>query len=271
MEKATDYLQIAKDLLYEYGPRILTALALLLLGLWVIRLITRGIRRALRKRQMDETLQRFLSNLAGWILKVMLFIAVLSQLGIESTSFIAVLGAAGLAVGLALQGSLSNFAGGVLIMLFKPFRVGDLIEAQGELGTVKEIEIFTTKLLNPQNKLVIIPNGALSNGNIINYTAEGVLTIFHEIGVSYDADIRQTKEVLMNVLTSQEKVLRDPPPSVSVCALADSSVNFAVRPTVKAEHYWDVYFATLENAKKALDAAGIEIPYPHSVEIHKGE
>ena len=269
MEKSTEYLQIAKNLLFEYGPRVLAALALLLIGLWVIKMITKGIRKALRRREMDETLQRFLSNLISWILKVMLFIAVLSQLGIESTSFIAVLGAAGLAVGLALQGSLSNFAGGVLIMLFKPFRVGDIIEAQGELGVVKEIEIFTTKLVNPQKKLIIIPNGALSNGNITNFSAEGILTIFHEIGVSYDADIRQTKEVLMNVLTSQEKVLKDPAPMVEVSALADSSVNFAVRPSVKTEHYWDVYFDTLEMSKKALDAAGIEIPYPHSVEIHK--
>ena len=154
-------------------------------------------------------------------------------------------------------------------MIFKPFKVGDLIEAQGELGNVKEIQIFTTSLLTPQNKLVIVPNGALSNGNITNYSAEGILKIFHVIGVSYDADIKQTKEVLMKVLTSQEKVLSDPPPMVEVTALGESSVDFAVRPAVKAEDYWDVYFATLENAKEALDAAGIEIPYPHSVEIQK--
>ena len=199
----------------------------------------------------------------------MLFIAVLSQLGIESTSFIAVLGAVGLAVGLALQGSLSNFAGGVLIMLFRPFKVGDIIGAQGELGKVKEIEIFTTKLVTNQNRLVILPNGALSNGTIVNYTAEGFQKIFLTIGVSYDADIKQTKQVLMKVLTSQDKVLSDPPPLVEVSELADSSVNFAVRPAVRSEHYWDVYFETLERAKNELDAAGIEIPYPHQVEIHK--
>lgn len=269
MEDASTYIEKAKDMLMEYGPKLLAALALLVIGLWIIKLITKGIRKTLKKRDMDGTLQKFLSNLVGWILKVMLFIAVLSQLGIESTSFIAVLGAAGLAVGLALQGSLSNFAGGVLIMLFRPFKVGDLIEAQGELGVVKEIEIFTTKLVTPQKKQVIIPNGALSNGNITNYSAEGILTIFHEIGVSYDADIKQTKEVLMEVLKGQDKVLDEPAPMVEVCALADSSVNFAVRPSVRAEHYWDVYFDTLEKSKQALDAAGIEIPYPHSVEIHK--
>ena len=268
-EEAIDYVEKGKNLLFEYGPKLLAAIALLLIGLWIIKLILKGIKKATKKRQMDETLQKFITNLIGWILKVMLFIAVLGQLGIESTSFIAVLGAAGLAVGLALQGSLANFAGGVLIMLFKPFKVGDLIEGQGELGTVKEIEIFTTKIVTPQNKLVIIPNGALSNGNITNYSAQGVLTIFHEIGVSYDADIKQTKEVLMGVLQSQDKVLKDPAPMVEVCALADSSVNFAVRPSVQAVDYWDVYFKTLELSKEALDAAGIEIPYPHAVEIQK--
>jgi small conductance mechanosensitive channel len=269
MEKSTEYLQFAKDLLFEYGPRTLAALALLLIGLWIIKMITRGIRKALARREMEQTLQRFLSSLVSWVLKVMLFIAVLSQLGIESTSFIAVLGAAGLAVGLALQGSLSNFAGGVLIMLFKPFKVGDVISAQGELGTVKEIEIFTTKLLTPQNRLVIVPNGALSNGNIINYTAEGFQKIFLTIGVSYDADIKQSKEVLMNSILKQENVLQDPPPLVEVSGLGDSSVDFAVRCSVPNEHFWPVQFSLIATIKEDLDAAGIEIPYPHSVEIHK--
>jgi len=269
MDNLSVYVDKFKDMLFEYGPKLLGAIALLVIGLWIIKQLMKGIRKAAKKGGIEETLQRFLSNLIGWILKIILFIAVLGQIGIESTSFIAVLGAAGLAVGLALQGSLANFAGGVLIMLFKPFKVGDLIEAQGELGNVKEIQIFTTKIITPQNKLVIIPNGAMSNGNITNYSHQGILKIFHVIGVSYDADIKQTKEVLMNVLTSQEKVLKDPPPLVEVTALGDSSVDFAVRPAVKAEDYWNVYFATLENAKIALDAAGIEIPYPHSVEIHK--
>ncbi len=269
MENASKYIDKIKDILIDYGPKVIGAILLLIIGLWIIKLILRATKKALKKRGMEETLQKFLTNLIGWILKVMLFIAVLGQIGIESTSFIAVLGAAGLAVGLALQGSLSNFAGGVLIMLFKPYKVGDLIEAQGELGNVKEIEIFTTKILTPQNKLVIIPNGALSNGNITNYTSEGILKVFHVIGVSYDADIKETKNVLMNVLTSQEKVLKEPAPMVEVAALGESSVDFAVRPSVKSEDYWDVYFETLEKAKEALDAAGIEIPYPHAVEIQK--
>ncbi len=253
----------------EYGLKVLGAIAIWIIGSWIIKKIMKLMDLAMSKRDYDESLQKFLKNLLGWILKVLLIIAILGNLGVETTSFAAILAAAGLAIGMALQGSLSNFAGGVLIMIFKPIKIGDLIEAQGELGHVKEIEIFTTKVLTPQNKLVIIPNGALSNGNITNYSAEGVLKIFHTIGVSYDADIKQTKEVLMEVLVSQEKVLKDPPPMVEVSALGESSVDFAVRPAVKVEDYWDVYFDTLEKSKIALDAAGIEIPYPHSVEIQK--
>ena len=202
-------LEFLKEALFNYGPKLIGAIALLIIGLWVIKLLQKGLRKTFQIRDLDESLQKFLLNLSGWVLKIMLFIAVLGQIGVESTSFIAVLGAAGLAIGLALQGSLANFAGGVLIMLFRPFKVGDFVEAQGEKGTVKEIEIFTTKILTPQNRLVIIPNGILSNGNITNYTSEGTLKIFQVIGVSYDSDIKLAKEVLMNVLTSQNKILKD--------------------------------------------------------------
>ena len=221
------------------------------------------------KGSYDISLQKFLLNLVTWGLKIFLIITVISTLGVETTSLAAVIAAAGLAVGLALQGSLSNFAGGVLIMIFKPYKIGDLIEAQGVLGVVKEIEIFTTKMVSPENKLIIVPNGAMANGNIVNYTAEGKIRVDTVIGVGYDEDIKKTKEVLLEVLTSNPKVLQDPAPSVNVMELADSSVNFAVRPFCKPEDYWDVYFATYENSKIALDKAGIEIPYPHSVEIHK--
>ena len=186
-----------------------------------------------------------------------------------TTSFAAIIAAAGLAIGLALQGSLGNFAGGVLIMIFKPFKIGDLIEAQGEVGVVKQIEIFTTKLTGLSNREIIIPNGSLSNGNIINYTTEGTRRVDLVFGVSYDADIKKTKEVLMSVLTSHPKVIDTPAPTVNVLELADSSVNFAVRPWCNAEDYWTVYFEVTENTKIALDAAGIEIPYPHQVEIQR--
>ena len=156
-------------------------------------------------------------------------------------------------------------------MIFRPIKIGDLIEAQGEIGVVKEIEIFTTKLTGLSNKEIIIPNGSLSNGNIVNYSTEGTRRVDLVVGVSYDSDIKQTKDVLMNILTSNDKVLKDPKPSVTVLALADSSVNFAVRPWCKTEHYWDVFFETTENVKLELDKAGIEIPYPHRVNINKTE
>ncbi|MCH3881067.1 MULTISPECIES: mechanosensitive ion channel family protein [Tenacibaculum] len=266
MEK---YIVQIKDLLFEYSPKVITALAILIVGLFIINLIIKAVKRILHKRGIDITLQKFIGNLLGWALKILLIITVIAKLGIETTSFAAIIGAAGLAVGLALQGSLANFAGGALIMIFKPFKIGDLIEAQGEIGVVKEIEIFTTKLTGLSNREIIIPNGALSNGNIINFSSEGTRRVDLTFGVSYDADIKQTKDVLMNVLTAHPKVLKDPTPTVNVSELADSSVNFAVRPWCKTEDYWTVYFDVTENTKIALDKAGIEIPYPHAVEIQK--
>jgi len=244
-------------------------LVILVVGWMLIGWVVKVAKHFMNKKGIDKTLQKFLANLIGWTLKVLLFVTVISQLGIATTSFAAIIGAAGLAVGLALQGSLANFAGGVLIMIFKPFKIGDLIEAQGALGVVKEIQIFTTKIVSPENKLIVLPNGALSNGNITNYTAEGKLRVDLVFGVSYDADIKKTKEVLLKVVQSHPKVLKDPPPTVHVLELADSSVNFAVRPWAKPEDYWDVYFDITEQVKIALDQAGIEIPYPHTVEIHK--
>ena len=253
----------------SYGVPLLKAILIYLIGSWIIKKITKAVKKMMAKGSYDESLQKFLVNLVSWALKIFLIITVISTLGVETTSLAAVIAAAGLAVGLALQGSLSNFAGGVLLMIFKPYKIGDLIEAQDSLGVVKEIEIFTTKLVSPDNKLVIVPNGAMANGNITNYTAEGKIRVDTVIGVGYGEDIKKTKDVLMEVLTSNELVLKDPAPSVNVMELADSSVNFAVRPFCKPEHYWDVYFATYENSKLALDKAGIEIPYPHEVQINK--
>lgn len=259
------------DLLIVYGPKLVMAILIWIIGSWVIKLLVKGIKKALEKGDYDISLKKFLVNLVSWALKIVLIIVVLGTVGVETTSFAAILAAAGLAIGLALQGSLGNFAGGVLIMLFKPFKVGDLIEAQGETGVVKQIEIFTTKLTGLSNREIIIPNGALSNGNIINFTTEGTRRVDLTFGVGYDADIKQTKEVLMSVLTSHPKVLKEPAPTVNVSELADSSVNFAVRPWSKAEDYWAVYFDVTENTKIALDAAGIEIPYPHNVQINKND
>ena len=191
------------------------------------------------------------------------------QVGVETTSFAAILAAAGLAIGMALQGSLANFAGGVLIMIFKPIKIGDLIEAQGIVGVVKEIEIFTTKLSTPENKEAIIPNGTLSNGNIINYSSQGVLRVDLNIGIGYGDDIKKAKDIMMKVLTEDPKVLKDPAPTVAVSELGDNAVNMVVRPFATVENYWDVYFNTLENCKIALDEAGVSIPYPQrDVHIH---
>lgn len=254
----------------EYALKIIMAIVIWIVGKWIIGKFMKVFKKMLRKNEnMDESLEKFLSNLVRTILLVLLIVAILGKLGIDTASFAAILAAAGLAVGLALQGSLSNFAGGVLIMLFKPFKIGDLIEAQGEVGVVTEIEIFTTKMATPGNKLAILPNGALSNGNIKNYTELGQLRVDLTIGVSYDADIKLTKEALMRAMRSQENVLSDPAPSVNMGELADSSVNYEVRPWATPENYWDVYFKTIENCKVELDKAGIEIPYPHAVEIKK--
>lgn len=264
-----DWINKGRDLIVEFAPKVLAAILIWIIGSWIIKMVMKGIKKGMTKANYDDSLKKFLLNLISWIFKIVLILVVLGTVGVETTSFAAILAAAGLAVGMALQGSLGNFAGGVLIMTFRPFKIGDLIEAQGEIGVVKEIEIFTTKLTGLSNKEIIIPNGALSNGNIINYTTEGTRRVDLVFGVSYDADIKQTKEVLMNVLTSHPKILNDPAPMVTVLELADSSVNFAVRPWCKVEDYWNVYFDITENTKEALDTAGIEIPYPHTVEIQK--
>lgn len=253
----------------KYGLPVFYALFIYLVGSWGIKKITKMMNKVMTKNHYDESLQVFLFNLVTWALKIFLIITVISTLGVETTSLAAIIAAAGLAVGLALQGSLSNFAGGVLIIIFKPYKIGDLIEAQGVLGVVKQIEIFTTKLVTPDSKLAIIPNGAMANGNVINYTAEGKMRVDLTIGVGYGEDIKKTKEILLEVLKSNPKVLQDPAPSVNVADLGESSVDFAVRPFAAPEHYWDVYFETLENCKIALDRAGIEIPYPHRVTISK--
>lgn len=269
MSSAEAWTQKGINFISDYGLKVVGAIVIYIIGSWVISKIVKAARKVMSQGDYDLSLQKFLMNMVSWALKIFLIIMVISTLGVDITSFAAVIAAAGLAVGLALQGSLSNFAGGVLIMIFKPYKIGDLIEAQGALGHVKTIEIFTTKLITPQNKLTIIPNGAMANGNIINYTAEGKMRVDTSVGIGYGEDMKRAKEVLLEMLIANPKVLKDPAPSVNVEALADSSVNLAVRPYCKPEDYWDVYFATIEGSKLALDKAKIEIPYPHEVQINK--
>ncbi|MEZ4793550.1 MAG: mechanosensitive ion channel [Gelidibacter sp.] len=257
------------DILIIYAPKIIAAILIWIVGLWLIRVLLKGVKKTMEVRDYDISLKKFLSNLISWVLKIVLIIVVLGTVGIETTSFAAILAAAGLAIGLALQGSLANFAGGVLIMIFKPIKIGDFIDAQGQIGTVKEIEIFTTKLTSPDNKEIIIPNGKLSNDNIVNYTSLDVRRVDMVFGVGYNSDIKQTKDILMAQLNNHPLVLKDPAPLVRLSELADSSLNFNVRPWVKTSDYWGVYYDITESTKEALDAAGIDIPYPHNVQINK--
>ncbi len=257
------------NLIVDFGPKLIAAILIWIIGSFIIKMIIKGVRKAMTKAAYDESLKKFLLNLITWVFKIVLIIVVLGTVGVETTSFAAILAAAGLAIGLALQGSLGNFAGGVLIMIFRPIKIGDLIEAQGEIGVVKEIEIFTTKLTGLSNKEIIIPNGALSNGNIVNYTTEGTRRVDLVYGVGYDSDIKKTKAVFDKVLSAHPKILKEPAPTVALSELGDSSLNFVVRPWCNAEDYWAVYFEITEQVKEALDVAGIEIPYPHQVEIRK--
>ena len=262
MENIDAYTTKAIELVMAYAPKVVLAIITLIVGLWLIGLVTRVTRKSMDKTKADKTLIPFITNLVSWLLKVLLFISVASMVGVATTSFIAVLGAAGLAIGLALQGSLGNFAGGVLILIFKPYNVGDLIESQGHLGVVKELQIFNTILLTPNNKRVIIPNGAVSNGAIVNYSAEGILRVDLVIGIAYESDVPKAKEVLYKVMADHELVLKDPPSQVAVSELADSSVNLVVRPWCTVADYWQVYFDITEAAKAGLEANGISIPFP---------
>lgn len=252
----------------EYAPKVALAIITIIIGFWIANKVAGLIAKGMQNRNTDPSLTGFVKDLVKILIKAIVLISAAGMVGIETTSFVAILGAAGLAVGLALQGSLANFAGGVLLLLFKPIKVGDLIEAQGYTGVVKAINVFVTTLTTPDNKTVVIPNGPLSNGSITNYTTLGKLRVDLLIGISYDADIQQARNVIMEVMKNDPKVLQDPAPSVNVNDLGDSSVNLAVRPYATVADYWDVYFGIQEKAKVALDKAGIEIPYPQQVVHH---
>ncbi|MCD0467995.1 mechanosensitive ion channel family protein [Flavobacterium sp. ENC] len=260
--QVSNYVTKYADVLVDYSLKLVSAFIILFVGIYAIRLINRIITKVMIQRNLDPTLTKFLSDILIWALRILLFVTFISKLGIETSSFVAILGAMGLAVGLSLQGSLSNFAGGMLIIVFKPFKVGDTIEAQGVIATVAEIQIFVTKMLTANNQTVFVPNGALSNGTIINYSMQGERRADLTFAVSYDSDIKKAKEVLLNVLNSNPKVLKKPEPEVFVKNLTASSIEFSVRPWAKNENYGVVFSQTLENCKTALDEAGIAIqPY----------
>ena len=258
----TDYANTFITVLVDYSPKIISAFVILFIGLYAIRLINRFIRKLMIKRDLDPTLTKFLADILLWVLRVLLFVTFISNLGIETSSFVAILGAMGLAVGLSLQGSLSNFAGGMLIILFKPFKVNDTIEAQGVTGTVSEIQVFVTKLNTANNQTIFVPNGSLSNGNIINYSLQKIRRADLTIAISYDTDIKKVKEIITAILKNNPKVLQTPAAEVSVKNLTDNAIQLAVRPWANNEDYGDVFSETLESCKLEFDAAGIVIqPY----------
>lgn len=255
------------EFLKEAALKLFYAIITFITGLVVIGRINSMITGIMQRNQVDKTLQPFLSSLLKNILRLLLAVTVLSMLGVEMTSFIAVLGAAGLAVGLALQGSLSNFAGGVLILLFKPFEVEDYIEAQGHSGTVKEIQIFQTTLLTPDNKTIIIPNGDLSNGSIVNYSRQQTRRVDMVFGISYEDDIKKAKKLVEGLIKKDGRILEEPSHTIKVVELAENSVNLGVRVWCRKEDYWNIYFDMMEDVKMLFDKKKISIPYPQ-MDVH---
>jgi len=251
-------------MIMEYGSRVLLAVITLAIGWWLINKVTQKLGGLLALRNADLALQGFISSLANIILKVLLIVSVASMIGVETTSFVAAIGAAGLAIGLALQGSLANFAGGVLILLFRPFRIGDWIEAQGTAGTVDSIQIFHTILRTGDNKTVIVPNGVLSNGIITNTNRQPTRKVVFDVGVDYEADLQKAREVLLE-LAKDERIMTEPAPQAVISTLGDSSITVSLRVWVKTADYWDVMFLFNEQSRNRLKAAGINIPLPQRV------
>ena len=270
MENSEQYLSYLSAFAVTYGLKLIGALAALIIGLWIISMLTRSLVRVMQNRNVDESLRGFFKTLFNITLKILLIISIASMVGIQTTSFIALLGAAGLALGMALSGTLQNFAGGVMILLFKPFKAGDLIEAQGYLGTVREIQIFNTILKTPDNKTIIIPNGGLSTGSMVNFSTEPQRRVDMTFGIGYGENTSRAKELIMQLIRADARILKDPEPFVAVSELADSSVNFVVRAWVDTADYWGVYFDMNEKVYNTFDKEGINIPFPQmDVHLHQ--
>jgi len=267
-----DTTELLNTIVIPWGIKIIMALAIFYVGRMVVGIIVGIVGRTMRTQEVDEMLVRFVLSIVRWLLLLFVIIAALSQLGIQTTSLIALLAAAGLAIGLSLQSSLSNFASGIMILVFRPFSKGDFVEAGGASGTIDSITIFTTTMTTSDNKEIIIPNSAVMGGNITNYSARPTRRVDMVFGISYDDDLRQAKQLLEEIIAADDRVLADPAPRIVVGELADSSVNFLVRPWVKAEDYWGLYWDTTETVKLKFDAAGLTIPYPQmDLHMHKSE
>ncbi|MEI6891056.1 MAG: mechanosensitive ion channel domain-containing protein [Pontiella sp.] len=250
------------DLVLEWGLKVLSFLLVLIIGMWIAKLVKKGVLSAMSKKGVDQTLSNFVAALVYVGAQAFVIVAALSKLNVQTASFIAIIGAAGLAVGLALQGSLSNFASGVLMIIFKPFSIGDFIEAGGSMGSVVDIGIFTTTMKSPDNKKIIIPNAAVMGGCITNFNANGTRRVDLTAGIGYGDDIDKAKAVLEGILAADKRILTDPAPLVAVMEMADSSVNLVVRPWCTTDDYWGVFFDTNEAIKKTFDIEGISIPFP---------
>ncbi len=267
MEKIEEYKDLMWNYIMENGTNILVAIVVYIIGIAVIKALVNGSKKVMDKQDFEPTLSSWLRTLISISLKAMLIISVLSMIGIEMTSFVAIIGAAGLAIGLALQGTLANFAGGVMVLLFKPYKVGDFIDGAGHMGSVKEIQIFNTILTTPDNKVIIIPNGQLATGSLTNFSKQETRRVDWTVGIAYGNDYDKAKEVISKMLEENPKVLKDPAYFVGLGALADSSVNVTVRAWVNAADYWDVFFGFNERVYKEFEGHGLEFPFPQ-MDVH---
>jgi small conductance mechanosensitive channel len=260
-------INLGTETLIKFGGKLVAALAIVVIGFWLAGKLTKGFKLILNKREIDPTLRPFLTGLVKTVLQILVIISAIGVLGIEATSFVAILGSAGIAFGMALSGTLQNFAGGVVLLVLKPFKVGDFIEAQNYTGTVKAIQIFNTFLTTPDNKVIILPNGALSSNSIVNFTSETMRRVDITVGIAYGDSYDTAKKVIMDLIDAEPRILGDPAPFVGLLTLADSSVNLVLRAWTKPEDYWDVYFELNENIYKTIPQKGLHFPYPQ-MDIH---
>lgn len=266
----TEMPAISTELLSQIGIRLITAVAIFFIGKWIAKFLTGVAKKAMARGNVEDTLEHFLGNMLYYTLMAAVIIATINQLGVQTTSLLAVVGAAGLAIGLALQGSLANFASGVMIVAFRPYKVGDVIQAGGVTGSVEEVQIFTTIMKTPDNKKIIVPNSQVMAGEITNFSANPTRRVDLVAGCGYDDDLDKVRRVLEEIIAADNRILADPAPTIAVSELADSSVNFVVRPWVNSADYWGVLFDVTEQIKKRFDAEGISIPFPQrDVHVYK--
>jgi len=265
-----NYLVMLQNYIIQYGMKIIGAIAILIIGLWAAKILSKSFNKMLVKKEFDPTLTKFFTTMVKITIIIFVSIATINQAGVETISFVAILGSAGLAIGLALQGSLSNFASGVMLIIFRPIKVGDYIEGGGAKGTVEEIGIFVTTLTSPDNKVIFVPNSKMTSDQITNYNVKDKRRVDMVFGIGYGEDINKAKQVIFDVLKENANILTDPEPKVFVSELADSSVNIVVRPWCKTENYWDVHFNITESIKKIFDERNIQIPFPQrDVHLHQ--